>query len=205
MILNRQDKTKIDLASAESLVRRLGKILGLGGRRFDVCFVDDHQIRALNAAYRHKSKATDVLSFPWKPGSALDIQRSGALSDPNGEFQGFLGDVVISSETARRNAEAEGHALGTEISWLILHGLLHLIGMDHETDGGEMVALEHDLRERLGLSGSSRSSRLGKESAPKVRSRRGPTRIPAKREPAHVKGGLQNVGPSGSPRSRPNC
>lgn len=205
MILNRQDKTKVDLASAEALVRQLGRVLGLEGKRFNVCFVDDGQIRALNAAYRHKSEATDVLSFPWKPGSALDIEKSGALSDPDGEFKGFLGDVVISAETAGRNAQAEGHALATEISRLILHGLLHLIGMDHETDGGEMVALEHDLRERLGVGGSSRSSRPGKKSAAKPRSRRGPTRIPAKREPAHVKGGPQNLGPSGSPRSRPNC
>jgi len=205
MILNRQDKTKVDLASAEVLVRQLGKILGLEGKRFDVCFVDDRQIRMLNSAYRRKSRATDVLSFPWKPGSALDIERSGALSDPKGEFQGFLGDVVISAETAVRNAEAEGHPPATEISWLILHGLLHLIGMDHETDAGEMEALEHDLRERLGLSGSSRPSRLGKKSAPKPRSRRGPTRIPAKRKPAHMKGGLPNPGPFGSPRSRANC
>jgi probable rRNA maturation factor len=205
MILNRQDKTKVDLASAEVLVRQLGRILGLEGKRFNVCFVDDHQIQVLNAAYRHKSSATDVLSFPWKPGSALDIGRSGALSDPSGEFQGFLGDVVISAETAGHNAKAEGHTLATEISWLILHGLLHLIGMDHETDGGEMQALEYDLRERLGLSGSSRPSRLGKKSAPKPRSGRGPTRIPAKREPAHGKGGLQNPGPFGSPRSRPSC
>lgn len=151
MILNRQTKAKVNVREAAALSRKLGKLLGLGGRQFNVCFVDDEQIRVLNAAYRHKSKPTDVLSFPWQPGRTLDLGGSGVLTDPDGEFKGFLGDVVISAETARRNAESEGHAPATEISWLILHGLLHLLGMDHETDGGEMIALEHDLRRRLGL------------------------------------------------------
>ena len=155
MILNRQNKAKVDLRAAAALARRLAKILGIEGRGFNVCFVDDEQIRALNGAYRNKAKATDVLSFPWKPGAALAEQISGTASDPDGEFKGFLGDVVISVETAGRNAEAEGHPPDTEISWLILHGVLHLIGMDHETDGGEMVALEHGLRSRLGIEGKA--------------------------------------------------
>ena len=151
MVLNRQRKAKVNVRGAAALSRKLGKLLGLGERYFNVCFVDDDQIRELNAAYRHKPKPTDVLSFPWKPGSELNPDVSRALADPEGEFKGFLGDVVISAETARRNAEAEGHAPATEISWLILHGLLHLLGMDHERDGGEMLSLEHDLRRRLGL------------------------------------------------------
>src|SRR5579863_1035911 len=151
MVLNRQRKAKVNVRGAAALSRKLGKLLGLGERYFNVCFVDDDQIRELNAAYRHKPKPTDVLSFPWKPGSELNPDVSGALADPEGEFKGFLGDVLISAETARRNAEAEGHAPATEISWLILHGLLHLLGMDHERDGGEMLSLEHDLRRRLGL------------------------------------------------------
>ena len=151
MVLNRQRKAKVNVRGAAALSRKLGELFGLGERYFNVCFVDDDQIRKLNAAYRQKPKPTDVLSFPWKPGSKLNPDVSGAPADPEGEFKGFLGDVVISAETARRNAEAEGHAPATEISWLILHGLLHLLGMDHETDGGEMVSLEHDLRRRLGL------------------------------------------------------
>ncbi len=65
------------------------------------------------------------------------------------EFQNFLGDIVISAPTARRNAHAEGHSIMREIRWLILHGVLHLLGYDHTTDHGEMVAFEHDLRARL--------------------------------------------------------
>ena len=118
----------------------------LGRRDFNVCFVDDPTIRRLNAAYRGQARPTDVLSFPWEDSNGW---RDGAAS----EFAGFLGDVVISAPTARRNARREGHSTANEIRWLILHGVLHLLGYDHETDRGEMTALELSLRERLGISG----------------------------------------------------
>ena len=78
--------------------------------------------------------------------------RAGALRD-------FLGDIVISVETARRNARGEGHATLMEIRWLILHGVLHLLGYDHEVDDGEMTALELRLREQLGVDGGRRRLR----------------------------------------------
>jgi len=74
--------------------------------------------------------------------------RDSPLGSP--EFARFLGDVVISAPSARRNARTEGHATLNEIRWLILHGVLHLLGYDHDTDGGEMTALELALREKLG-------------------------------------------------------
>ena len=74
-----------------------------------------------------------------------------------GEKSNFLGEVVISVETARRNAAAEGHSTLNEIRWLILHGLLHLLGYDHERDDGEMTALELKLREQLSLAGDRRA------------------------------------------------
>ena len=151
MILNQQSKKSVDVGRATGLVRKLEKILGLRGKTFNVCFVDDEQICALNSAYRQKLKPTDVLSFPWSQPNALKSGRRAGASDPNREFAGFLGDVVISVETAYRNAQAEGHPPEAEIGWLIVHGLLHLLGMDHETDGGMMAALECDLRLRLGL------------------------------------------------------
>jgi rRNA maturation RNase YbeY len=67
------------------------------------------------------------------------------------EFKNFLGDIVISVETAKRNAREEGHSILNEIRWLILHGLLHLLGYDHERDRGEMTRLELGLRRRLGI------------------------------------------------------
>jgi len=83
----------------------------------------------------------------------------------NREFRGFLGDIVISAETARANARREGHSTENEIRWLILHGLLHLLGYDHATDQGEMTALELSLRERLGIAEESKSKSKGKAPA----------------------------------------
>ena len=67
------------------------------------------------------------------------------------EFKNFLGDIVISVDTAMTNARQEGHSTLNEIRWLILHGVLHLLGYDHEHDHGEMTRLEHALRSRLGI------------------------------------------------------
>jgi probable rRNA maturation factor len=144
MVLNRQKRVPVDMKEVRAFTRRLRAVLKLGCRELNVCFVDDRTIGRLNARYRRKSRPTDVLSFPWKE----ERSGNGQLSR---EFKGFLGDVVISAEMARRNARAEGHSTANEIRWLILHGLLHLLGYDHETDRGEMTALEHSLRERLGI------------------------------------------------------
>jgi probable rRNA maturation factor len=175
MILNRQSKVKIDPRRTASLARQLLKTLALEGKDFTVCFVDDEKIKQLNAAYRQKATPTDVLSFPWQAEGLPNGSGDESAEDPGREFDGFLGDVVISVETARRNARAEGQAPATEISWLILHGLLHLIGMDHETDNGEMTALEHRVRARLGLNGQPG---LNTKSGSRADSRR---RAPARR------------------------
>ena len=97
-----------------------------------VALVPDSRVRALNRRYRRTDKATDVLSFP-------------------AEEPGTLGDVVIATGVARRQAKAAGHAFGTELRVLALHGLLHLLGYDHETDDGRMARLERRLRRAGGL------------------------------------------------------
>ena len=97
-----------------------------------VAIVPDGRVRALNRRFRRHDAATDVLSFP-----------AGG--------SGHLGDVVIAGGVARRQARALGHALGTELRVLALHGLLHLLGYDHETDGGRMARVERRLRSRAGL------------------------------------------------------
>ncbi len=99
-----------------------------------VALVSDARIRALNREYRGADTPTDVLSFP-----------SGPEGDPS------LGDIVSATGVARRQAAAAGHALSTELKVLALHGLLHLLGYDHETDGGKMARLEQLLRRRHGL------------------------------------------------------
>jgi probable rRNA maturation factor len=97
-----------------------------------VAIVSDARVRALNRRFRRKDKATDVLSFP-------------------SEERGYLGDVVISSGVAARQARAAGHSLATELRVLALHGLLHLLGYDHERDDGQMARLERRLRRQGGL------------------------------------------------------
>jgi probable rRNA maturation factor len=97
----------------------------------------DRLLRRLNRDYRGKDKATDVLSFPGDRRARRDRRDSG------------LGDIVISVETAARNARALGRTLPQELDVLALHGFLHLLGHDHETDDGTMDRLERRLRRRL--------------------------------------------------------
>ena len=102
-----------------------------------VALISDVRARALNRSYRRDDYATDVLSFPANPQSPT----------PNP----FLGDIVIARGVARRQARAAGHAERTELRILALHGLLHLLGYDHERDNGRMRRLERRLRRKGGL------------------------------------------------------
>jgi probable rRNA maturation factor len=162
VILNRQREVRVDLEDASRFARRLRHALRLRHQMFNVCFVSDNEIAKLNKAYRGNGRPTDVLAFPWK--------ESFGEAAPEREFEGFLGDIVISARTARRNARVEGHSTRAEIRWLILHGVLHLLGYDHESDNGEMTALELVLRERLDE--ERRARRVGR--SPKTRSRVSP-------------------------------
>lgn len=101
-----------------------------------VVITTDRRIRALNRQWRGVDKATDVLSFP--------------AGDGPGPAQ-HLGDLVIARETAARQARAEGHPVATELRVLALHGLLHLLGYDHERDSGDMARIERRLRRQGGL------------------------------------------------------
>ena len=96
-----------------------------------IAFVSDEAMKDLNRRYRHQNRTTDVLTFP---GDAP-----------------LLGDIVISVDQARRQAADEKHSLPTEVRYLILHGILHALGYDHETDQGEMNALEVEVRGAVGL------------------------------------------------------
>jgi probable rRNA maturation factor len=105
----------------------------------NVALVSDARVRTLNRTYRRTDRATDVLSFPANPESRV----------PNPGR--FLGDIVIARGVARRQAREAGHAERTELKILALHGLLHLLGYDHERDEGRMSRFEHRLRRRGGL------------------------------------------------------
>jgi probable rRNA maturation factor len=158
VLINLQKRYAFRTASLLAFARNLKRRLQLGNRKFNICFVDDNAIRHLNLAYRGKDKATDVLSFPWieADGTLLPESRPPARRREQGRNAGFLGDVVISVQAAERSAGAEGHSTLNEIRWLILHGVLHLLGYDHEHDAGEMIALELTLREQLGVGGGPR-------------------------------------------------
>jgi len=104
-----------------------------------IAIISDRRMRALNRQFRGKDAVTDVLSFPSDPSTAL-------ASEPK-----FLGDIVIAAGVANRQAREAGHSARTEVKVLALHGLLHLLGYDHEADDGKMARVEGRLRKKAGL------------------------------------------------------
>jgi probable rRNA maturation factor len=119
-----------EAAGLAAWIRRVAPARARGA--LTIALVPDARVRALNLRYRRQDRPTDVLSFP-------------------ADVPGNLGDVVIASGVARRQAREAGHRLRTELRVLALHGLLHLLGYDHERDGGRMARVEARLRRRGGL------------------------------------------------------
>lgn len=129
-------------------LRQIHRELGLEPEATFVRLVTDGEMKRLNGWFRGKPKTTDVLSFP----SALR-NRPRSLRRRTKQLRGsYLGDIAISPRVARRNGIAFGRTATEEICVLMLHGVLHLLGYDHETDRGEMERVETVLRRRLGLS-----------------------------------------------------
>ena len=126
----------IDRAPIEKFVTALRDRVARG-RGFACLITTDAELRRLNRTFRKKDYPTDVLSFPAGP----DANSSGS----------YLGDLAISWQRAREQAREFGHAAEVEIQVLLLHGVLHLTGMDHETDGGRMSRAEKRWRRTLGL------------------------------------------------------
>lgn len=140
-IVNQQRKFKIDVEVFQEFSEKaLGARHETKGKELTVAFVSDRKIKQLNQSFREKNKPTDVLSFPYET-DAYDLP----------DAKNFLGDIVISVEQAERQAAENNLSLETEIKQLILHGILHLCGYDHETDRGEMNTLELKLRDKLGI------------------------------------------------------
>jgi probable rRNA maturation factor len=125
-------------------LRSAQRAAGLEGE-VQVLLTDDATLKRLNRTFRAKNKATDVLSFPAGPTTVF-------FADPDAPQ--LAGDLAISLETAARQAEEFGHSLRDEVRVLLLHGILHLAGFDHEVDSGEMAAREDELRRKLRLPGS---------------------------------------------------
>jgi probable rRNA maturation factor len=128
--LNKQRKRRVDRARLRRVLEGAAEAMRVGGA-VSLVIAGDRMLHRLNRDYRGKDKPTDVLSFP---GEARHHE---------------LGDIVISVETAARNARGLGRTLAQELDVLALHGFLHVLGYDHETDDGTMDRLEARLRRRL--------------------------------------------------------
>ena len=132
---------------------RVRRELGLKQAQVTVCLVSDAEIAGMNQSFRKKHGPTDVLSFPAvKLRKPQRSRRRFISSVPvSSGSQESLGDIAIAPAVAKRNAKNYGRTLPAELKILILHGVLHLLGFDHEADRGEMDRTEKKLRRRLGL------------------------------------------------------
>jgi probable rRNA maturation factor len=140
MIVNRQRRVFVSIHPLRQFYERARLELGLAPGSVTIQLISDETMTRLNETYRKKQGPTDVLSFP----------ANGARPGQSAEY---VGDIAISTETARRNARRFSRSLPVELRILILHGMIHLAGFDHETDHGEMDRLERRLRKRLGVAG----------------------------------------------------
>ena len=131
-VVNRQRRLKLDAEAWYTFATKALMAIGKSDSSATIAFVSDNKIRELNRQFRGVDKVTDVLSFP------ADEKLN-------------LGDIAVSVDTAVVQAKENGLSFDQEIAQLILHGLLHLCGYDHETDNGEMNRLELKLRKRLGI------------------------------------------------------
>jgi len=169
LVVNLQRKIKLDPKQFTDFTQQLSASVDEArDGDFSVAFVSDRRMTELNSFFRDKQTTTDVLSFPHEADEfesksyastrettpsaeavATPLQTVGELLTPEGVTLAFLGDIVISVEQAQRQAKENGLTLEDEIKQLILHGLLHLCGYDHETDGGKMSKRELQLRRHL--------------------------------------------------------
>lgn len=151
MILSRQRKVRVAVPALDAFLRRVQSELGLESYEVTVCLVSDAEIAEMNKKFRNKPGPTDVLSFP-----AVQRRRPARLPSRRapgprtGKYRS-LGDIAIAPAVARRYARRNGRALPEELEVLILHGVLHLLGYDHETDHGRMDRIEQKLRRRFRL------------------------------------------------------
>ncbi len=138
-IFNQQKKIELNPLDFQDFADSITETFGEAkNKSATIVFVSDSEIKKLNDQFRRKNTVTDVLSFP-------------SDDDEFDAEENYLGDIVISAEQAERQAAENDLTLDVEIKQLILHGILHLCGYDHETDGGEMNDLELELRDKLGI------------------------------------------------------
>jgi probable rRNA maturation factor len=147
-VVNRQRRVAVKTAPLGRFAERVRLELGFPAEGVAVQLVSEAAMKRLNRTFRGKCGSTDVLSFP--------ARRRGGVrgASRRGGENGYVGDIAISPEMARRNARRDARSLADELRILVLHGMIHLAGYDHETDQGQMQRLETALCRRLGLRGS---------------------------------------------------
>jgi len=159
-VRNLQRRIPIDSGRLRAFLRAVAPAAGAPSGSATVALVTDGRMRALNRDFRGLDKSTDVLSF---------------RSTRTGGSRGYLGDIVISVETAERQARRLRSTLPRELEILALHGFLHLLGYDHETDDGEMRRIEYRLRRKLRVTRKKRalnnSARALREREPSARAK----------------------------------
>jgi probable rRNA maturation factor len=168
MILNRQRRISIAIKPLADFCQRVRRELQFPEEGVTICLVNDPAMARLNRTFRGKHGSTDVLSFPAIPGQSRGASRKSSLGSGLGPGSGLVsgrrhrrngipdghayrGDIAISLETARRNARRSSRSLAAELRILILHGMIHLAGYDHESDQGQINKFERRLRRRFGL------------------------------------------------------
>ena len=129
VILNRQRRHRVSVSRLRQFVNLLSHRLRLDSQTFTIVLVSDRAIRRLNRDFRNQDKPTDVLSFPIGPEARPHLDKPG------------IGDMILSVETARRQAFSRHHSLERELCVLVIHGLLHLLGYDHEDNEGDIPQL----------------------------------------------------------------
>jgi probable rRNA maturation factor len=155
MIVNRQRSVRIPIAQLNRFLASAQKRLRVPAGALTVAFVTDTEMKRWNRAFRGKNRPTDVLSFPVAEASEKNSKTSSrsrrGSQPPAPPADLYLGDIAIAPAVARANALRFGRSFPDEMRILILHGILHLLGHDHESDEGQMDRREGRLRRELGL------------------------------------------------------
>lgn len=146
--------TEVLITKLEALLEIAGKMEGVEAGEVALTFVDDAEIQELNKEFRDKDKPTDVLSFPQWDDNEEDMLIIYDEEDAPEEDAEMIGDIVISMQTAQRQADEYGHSLEREVCFLFVHGFLHLLGYDHEegdAEEAEMFAKQDQILLQAGI------------------------------------------------------
>jgi probable rRNA maturation factor len=144
VVQNRQKKLRVRTTEVRKTAEKILRDLECHGCELSILLVDDDEMRHLNLEYLDRDHPTNVLAFPMREGGDKDMHPD------------LLGDVIISTETAKREAHHRGVTLGEEMALLLVHGILHLLGYDHEGASDEAAAMEakeQEILSRLGFGG----------------------------------------------------